>query len=79
VTFDNRKYIPVEGHPDLVRDSSSGAILNIKATPPGTAAKARRAKDKKFDELKDEVDVLKSDLSEIKSLLKSFLETNNDR
>jgi hypothetical protein len=75
----SKKFIPVDGHPDLVRDSSSGAILNTKSTPPGTAAKARRAKDQKVDDLKSEVDVLKSDLSEIKSLLRSLLETKNDR
>ena len=75
----SKKYIPVDGHPDLVRDSSSGAILNTKATPPGTAAKARRAKDKKVDDLKSDVDMLKSDMSEIKTLLKTLLETKNDR
>jgi hypothetical protein len=75
----SKKYIPVDGHPDLVRDSSSGAILNTKATPPGTAAKARRAKDRKVDDLKSDVDVLKSDMSEIKTLLKTLLETKNDR
>lgn len=75
----SKKFIPVDGHPDLVRDSSSGAILNTKATPPGTAAKARRAKDRKVDDLKSDVDMLKSDMSEIKTLLKTLLETKNDR
>ena len=32
------KYQRVEGHPNLIRDSSSGAVLNINATN-GSAAK----------------------------------------
>lgn len=67
-------YIPVKGHPDLVRDSTSKAILNTKPTPPGTAAKARKRKDETIDNLKSDVDVLKSDMSEIKTLLKTLLE-----
>ena len=38
------KYQRVEGHPNLVRDSSSGAVLNINATN-GSAAKKRKLKD----------------------------------
>ena len=69
------KYQRVEGHPNLVRDSSSGAVLNINATN-GSAAKKRKLKDREFSNLKTDVDVLKSELTEIKSLLKSFLEKN---
>ena len=73
-----KNFLHVEGHPDLVRDTSSGAILNTKATPPGTAAKARKKRNEQIDTLKDEVDVLRSDLSEIKSLLHKLLEHRND-
>ena len=66
----------VKGKPELVRDTKSGAILNTKATPPGTAAKARRAKDNKMESMQNELDVLKSELSDIKSLLIKSLELN---
>ena len=65
----------VEGHPNLIRDSSSGAVLNINATN-GSAAKKRKLKNDEFSDLQSDVSVLKSELTEIKSLLKSFLEKN---
>tara|TARA_B100000035_G_scaffold245184_1_gene213751 strand:- start:161 stop:382 length:222 start_codon:yes stop_codon:yes gene_type:complete len=69
----DESYLRVEGHPNLVRDRSSGAILNTEASL-GNAAKRRKAKDETIDSMKEELDVLKSDVTEIKSLLKSFLE-----
>tara|TARA_B100000927_G_scaffold201466_1_gene163118 strand:- start:3443 stop:3667 length:225 start_codon:yes stop_codon:yes gene_type:complete len=70
----SKEFIPVKGHPDLVRDSESKAVLNTKPTPPGNAAKKRKQRDDTIDNLKSDVDVLKSDMSEIKSLLKTLLE-----
>lgn len=69
------RFLNVEGHPELVRDSSSGAVLNTSNETLGTAAKKRKRKDDEINTLKDDVDVLKSDVTEIKSLLKSLLET----
>ena len=40
------RYQEVRGHPNLVRDTSSGAVLNINATS-GSAAKKRKKKDYK--------------------------------
>tara|TARA_B100000287_G_scaffold57555_1_gene50648 strand:+ start:2327 stop:2560 length:234 start_codon:yes stop_codon:yes gene_type:complete len=76
VTSKKPKFLHVEGKPDLVRDTASGAILNTKSTPPGTAAKKRREKDKTIDSMKNELDVLKSEISDIKSLLIKNLEMN---
>lgn len=69
-----KKYAPVDGHPDLVRDPSSKAILNISDTVLGSAKKNRQTKDTAVDTLQGDVDVLKSEMSEIKSLLKLLLE-----
>lgn len=63
-------YIPVEGHPDLFRDAATGAIINI---DKGKAAKARAAREKILKE-KQEIEGLKQDVAEIKSLLKQLLE-----
>jgi hypothetical protein len=63
-------YIPVEGNPGLVRDATTGAIINIDKSK---AAKARKAREQVLKE-KQEIQELKSDVAEIKSLLKQLLE-----
>ena len=69
-------YIPVEGHADLVRDSNSHAIINRntgeyeKAKMRADAAQAQR------DEIRNttrEINHLKSEMHEIKHLLKELV------
>ena len=69
-------YIPVEGHADLVRDSNSHAIINRntgayeKAKMRAAAAQAQR------DEIRNttrEINHLKSEMHEIKHLLKELV------
>ena len=69
-------YIPVEGHADLVRDTTSHAIINKnvgayeKAKMRAAAAQAQR------DEIRDttrEINHLKSEMHEIKNLLKNLV------
>ena len=69
-------YIPVEGHADLVRDTTSHAIINKnvgayeKAKMRAAAAQAQR------DEIRDttrEINHLKSEMHEIKNLLKELV------
>ena len=69
-------YIPVEGHADLVRDSNSHAIINRntgayeKAKMRAAAAQAQR------DEIRNttrEINHLKSEMHEIKNLLKELV------
>lgn len=62
--------INVEGHPGLVRDTNSGAILNINSNEIQAARerkKIRKQKDQEFENLKNEV-------SEIKELLLKLVE-----
>ena len=62
--------IKVEGHTNLVRDTHSGAILNINNSEVENARsrkEARRNKDREFEDLKNEV-------SEIKNLLHKLIE-----
>lgn len=63
-------YIPVEGHTNLFRDASTGAIINI---DKNKAAKSRAQREKILKE-KQEIEDLKNDVAEIKSLLKQLLE-----
>ena len=66
----------VEGHPDWVRDTRSQAVLNTKDTPSGLLKRARAKKEMRIDTMKSDLDVLKSEMTEIKSLLKQMMESN---
>lgn len=62
--------IKVEGQDGLVRDTKSGAILNINSTEVEQARerkRLRKQKDKEFEDLKNEV-------GEIKDLLHKLIE-----
>jgi hypothetical protein len=68
--MEDRRYIPVEGHPNLFRDATTGAIIN---NDKSKAIKARQARERILKE-KQEIEELKSDVAEIKSLLMQLLE-----
>jgi|TARA_A200000159_G_scaffold146836_1_gene153470 hypothetical protein len=56
------QYVPVEGNPNFGRCPNSGAIVNInkdEIQKARAAKKARKNKDKEFQELKQDVDELK--------------------
>ena len=61
-------YIKVEGHDGLVRDETSGAILNHDSS----AIEARR-RIKHLGSALDDINMLKDEVSEIKSLLRELL------
>ena len=70
--MDKERYIQVECNSGLVRDRTTGAILNVNSTE---IQKARlRKKKEKQQEL--EIQELKKDVSEIKVLLKQLVEKN---
>jgi len=61
-------YKKVEGHESLVRDLSTGAILNINKDEISAARKRkleRRQKEKEFEDLKNEVSDIKIMLTKI--------------
>ena len=60
--------IPVEGHKNLFRDEKSGAIVN---TDTFGYSDYKRERVRKMDE-KAELDDMKRDIDEIKSLLKEL-------
>ena len=63
------KMIPVEGHKNLFRDSETGAILNYdsKGYAQYNSKKTRSA------DQKQELDEIKKDIDEIKSLLQQLV------
>ena len=61
-------YKNVEGHSDLVRDTSTGAILNINKNEISAARRRkleRKQKEKDFENLKNEVSDIKNMLNKI--------------
>lgn len=69
-------YIKVDSDSDLVRDTNNHAIINNNKTEFDKFLKLseKKYKEKKeFDNLKSDVNSMKTDLEEIKSLLKSIV------
>jgi hypothetical protein len=66
------KYLKVKGNEELVRDTSSSAILNTD-NEALKAYKARKAKEAAIDRVVREHAELRSDVEEIKNLLKELL------
>tara|TARA_B100001250_G_scaffold411006_1_gene438629 strand:- start:43 stop:270 length:228 start_codon:yes stop_codon:yes gene_type:complete len=72
-----QRFLKVEGHSYLVRDTESNAIINTDRKGHASYVALRRSK--KFDvqrvnTLESDVQELKSDLSDIKSMLRQLLE-----
>jgi len=61
-------YIKVSGHDGLVRDQNTGAILNL-----DDSAIAARRKSKQLGSALDDINMLKIEVSEIKSLLRELV------
>ena len=65
--------IKVEGHTHLYRDEKSGAIINCDSMGYNQYVNSLRQKELQ----KNELDKMKDDISEIKSLLKKLTMGNN--
>jgi len=66
----------VEGHPDLIRDTKSHAIINTNVTAFEQAKKRASAAQRQRDEIRDstrDINNLKSEMHEIKNLLKELV------
>ena len=61
-------YIKVIGHDGLVRDENTGAIINV----DNSAIEARR-KSKQLNSALQDINMLKDEVSEIKSLLRELI------
>ena len=64
--------IPVKDHPDLVRDSRTGAILNINKEE----IQKKKLQNSKILQRDREIEQLKNDVSDIKNLLQQLLENS---
>jgi len=66
--MNNNDLIPVEGHNNLFRDKNTGAIIN---TDSSGYVQYQKMKQRRQTE-REELDTLKKDIEEIKSLLKEL-------
>lgn len=73
------KYIKVDGNPNLVRDKTSGAILNINSNEIKRAQRRKnlwQEEKEKQHALSNEVEELRTEIQEIKHLLVQLVEKN---
>jgi len=70
------KYLRVDGHQDLVRDTTSHAIINKNTNAYDMAVKRSEEAQKQRDEIRDasrEINNLKCEMHEIKKLLEQLV------
>ena len=70
------RFVQVEGHPDLVRDSHSHAIINRNRSAYDKAKKRAQEAQQSRDDIRTatrEINNIKSEMHEIKSLLKELV------
>jgi len=69
--------LKVQGHDSLVRDTSSNAVINSSTSEYRIYMAKYRAREQQSDELRNackEINTLKAELREIKSLIKKVIE-----
>lgn len=72
-----REYISVDGHSGLVKDMSTGAILNTNVEEIKRAREMKKrtiAKREKEKAMQEDVADLKKEFSELKDLIKTMIE-----
>lgn len=70
------RFLNVEGHSDLVRDTESNAIINTNVSAYSVAVKRAEEAQKQRDEIRDatrEINNLKCEMHEIKRLLEQLV------
>ena len=72
-----QRFLKVEGHSYLLRDTDSTAIINVDKKGHGKYLALRRLKQKdvaRVDSLENDVKELKSDISDIKDMIGKLLD-----
>lgn len=73
----NMEKIVVDGHPDLYRDANTGAIINTNSTEYESYIKTYRSRmteKQRLSNLETDLGTIKSEIDEIKSLLKKLVD-----
>jgi len=75
----DKKYLQVEGHEDLIRDTQSTAIINKNKGAYMLAKKRAESAQRERDAIRNasrEINNIKCEMHEIKSMLKTLLDKN---
>ena len=75
----NKKYLQVEGHDDLVRNTESNAIINKNRSAYLIAKQRAEAAQRQRDAIRTanrEINNIKCEIHDIKSMLKNLLDKN---
>lgn len=65
--------VRVEGHLNLYKDESTGAVVNLDNTAYNQYIQSKKNKESKLKLQQQEIDNIKNEISEIKSLLKELI------
>lgn len=68
--MEDKRYLKVEGHSYLVRDTVTNAIINQNSSEYKNYKQLKKVKDQE----KERIDKLENDISEIKSLLRQIID-----
>ena len=69
-------YYKIDGNKDLARDLETGSIVNVNNIEYEQYVSVRKSKKEKNASVKDDLARLKSEMNEIKSLLKELVNGN---
>ena len=69
-------YYKIEGNQDLARDPVTGSIVNVNDLEYQQYVSVRKAKKAKNESVEEDLANLKSEMNEIKSLLKELVNGN---
>jgi|LakMenEpi03Aug12_release.lakeMendotaPanAssembly.Ray.scaffolds.fasta_scaffold46981_2 hypothetical protein len=70
------KHTKIDGHPDLIRDVKTNAVLNNNKSEYEKyliSAQIKKLQKNKVEKIEEELDTLKEDMAEIKDILKTVL------
>lgn len=70
------KHTRIEGHPDLIRDIKTNAVLNNNKSEYEKyiiATQVKKVEKTKVEKIEGEIEYLKGDITEIKSILQTIL------
>ena len=70
------EYYKIEGNQDLARDPMTGSIVNVNDLEYQQYVSVRKAKKAKNESVEEDLANLKSEMNEIKSLLKELVNGN---
>jgi len=73
--MNNKKYAKVDGHPNLLRDLSTNAIINTDSISSDQYIKTRerkKAETEKISRMESDIEDIRSSIDEIKDLLRKI-------